>query len=764
MNIDETDSRRLVENLGKEHILFRHDAAGVMSYVSPSITAILGYAPGEFRGHYSAFLTEDPANAAVPRITELGLRGERQPPYEVEVRHKDGGARWLEVTGFPVRDRSGTITGLEGIAKDVTGRKQLATAQQASERRFKELFAQAPLGVAMIDSSTGQIQELNPMFARIADRTEAEMRRVDWMSITHPDDIQKDLDQMARMNAGEIPGFRMEKRYLRPGGAVVWIDMTIAPLKLGADAPPHHLCMIQDITERKEMEEALSKSQKLSEGIINAITDEVWFADADKKFRLMNQAAIRNFATDKPVDVEELTRSLEVFRSDGSPRPVEEAPPLRALEGQTVINQEEIMRLPLSGELRHRQVSAAPVRDAQGAIIGSVSVVKDVTRQKQSESAHADMQRLESLGNLAGGIAHDFNNILTAILGNLSLLQAKLDGDGEALALLTEAREACGTAKGLSNELLTFAKGGAPVVQAADLRLVFAQAAVFAARGTKTRCVFRLGDAPLMVDIDKDLISRVVQNLVLNATQAMPLGGDFTVTAEIVDLGATANPPRAAGRFVRLTAEDQGMGIKPEALAKIFDPYFSTKGVGRGLGLSICYSIMLKHGGKISAALRPGAGAVFTLHFPCADAAGAADAPADREKPALKIGGGKVLIMDDEVSLARVLKRIVEHLGGEADTMTNGKDALDAYRRAMEAGKPFDVVIMDLTVAGGMGGMEMIGALLALDPSAKAIVSSGYADDPVMAGFARHGFSDKLAKPYDIEQVSAALRRVLGRS
>jgi len=629
MSSDERDCRRLTENLGKGYFFFRHDASGVLTYVSPSIQDMLGYTPADYLPHFKARMTDDPGNASVARRTEMGLQGERQPPYEVEVLHKDGSARWLEVTEFPMRDRSGRITGLEGIAKDVTEYKRLATALQASERRFKELFAQAPVGVAMIDSHTGRIQELNPMFARIAGRSEEEMRRVDWMSITHPDDIQKDLDQMARMNAGEIPGFRMEKRYLRPGGAVVWIDMTIAPLKIEADAPPHHLCMIQDITERKKLEEALTRAQNL-----------------------------------------------------------------------------------------------------------------------------------DSLGNLAGGIAHDFNNILTAILGNLSLLHAKLGADGEALALLTEAREACGTAKGLSNELLTFAKGGSPIVQAADLRLVFAQAALFAARGTKTRCVFHFGETPLMVDIDKGLISRVVQNLVLNATQAMPQGGDFTVTAEIVDQEATGNPPRAAGRYVRVTAEDEGLGIKPEALPKIFDPYFSTKGVGRGLGLSICYSIMLKHGGNISAAPRPGAGAVFTLHFPCA-AAGAADAPADREKPAL---GASILIMDDEVSLVRVLKRIVEHLGGEADTVTNGKDALDAYRRAMEAGRPFDAVIMDLTVAGGMGGMEMIGSLLALDPSAKAIVSSGYADDPVMTEFTRRGFSDKLVKPYDIAQASAALRRVLGRS
>jgi CheY-like chemotaxis protein len=360
---------------------------------------------------------------------------------------------------------------------------------------------------------------------------------------------------------------------------------------------------------------------------------------------------------------------------------------------------------------------------------------------------------------LAGGIAHDFNNILTAILGNISLLKPKIEGDGEAVEILTEAQNACGAAKGLSNQLLTFAKGGSPIASAMDLRPVLTQAAAFATRGTSARCVFDLGDSPLIVSIDKDQISRVIQNLVINAAQAMAQGGEITLRAEVVALEASANPNRPAGRYVRLTVSDQGAGIKPENLNKIFEPYFSTKGVGRGLGLALSYSIMAKHGGNIGAEVKPGAGAVFILHFPIADAA---DAPAVEDRPALTAGSGKVLIMDDEAALAKVLKRIVEHLGYQTEVVKDGQAGLDAYSLAMREGKPYDAVILDLTVAGGMGGKEAIAKLKALDPQAKAIVSSGYANDPVMAGYAAHGFSWVLTKPYTIEQVSEALRQVLG--
>ncbi|MEQ1918991.1 MAG: ATP-binding protein, partial [Elusimicrobiota bacterium] len=400
-------------------------------------------------------------------------------------------------------------------------------------------------------------------------------------------------------------------------------------------------------------------------------------------------------------------------------------------------------------------VSVTALREAGNAIIGYLLIGTDNTLRKQAEVSLANTQRLESLGVLAGGIAHDFNNVLTAILGNLSLLQSELRAGGEAQKLLTqahqelllEAERACGTAKGLSNQLLTFAKGGSPVVTVMDLRLLLKEAAVFAARGSNVRCVFELSESPLVVNIDNNQVAQVIQNLILNAIQAMPGGGEIMVRAGL-----------EGGSCIDVSFKDHGSGIQPKLLNRIFDPYFSTKAAGRGLGLAMFNSIMTKHGGSITADSTPGEGAVFTLRFPVAMAA---YAPPEHKLPVKVAGKGNVLIMEDEAVVARVLKRMLEHLGYQAESVGDGRAAVDAYRQALEAGKPYDAVILDLTIPGGMGGKETIGQLLLLDPQAKVIVSSGYSNDPVVSDYSAHGFREVMLKPYVLEDVSEAMRRVL---
>lgn len=400
--------------------------------------------------------------------------------------------------------------------------------------------------------------------------------------------------------------------------------------------------------------------------------------------------------------------------------------------------------------------AASAVRDRRGSIIGAVLSLRDVTEQRRVEAELFKARNLKLLGVLAGGIAHDFNNILTGILGSLSILQLK--AAGEYLDLITEAQDACGVAKGLSHQLLTFSSGGSPVVKVMDLRNLLLRAAEFAARGSSTRCVFDLGESPLVVNIDKDQIAQVVQNLVINAVQAMPQGGEIKVRALVVTLGEHQLPPLAAGPYVRVTVEDQGTGITPENLQHIFDPYFSTKASGRGLGLSVCHSIMLKHGGLISAVSKPGSGSAFTLHFPALSAEALA---VESGQPALAAGSGRVLVMDDEAVVTTVSTRMLKLLGYKADFVEDGRAAVEAYRKAHESGKPYDAVILDLMIPGGMGGKEALCRLKAINPDVKALVSSGYSDHPIMSEYADYGFAGALCKPYRIAEVSEALRRIL---
>jgi CheY-like chemotaxis protein len=386
-----------------------------------------------------------------------------------------------------------------------------------------------------------------------------------------------------------------------------------------------------------------------------------------------------------------------------------------------------------------------------------VHVSRDITDNKDKERTHIQLQKLESLGVLAGGIAHDFNNILTTILANISLLQSRGAVSGESLEWIEEAQAACGTAQGLARQLLTFAKGGSPVVEVVDLRPVLMQAAAFATRGSNARCIFDLGEDPLATSIDVDQVTQVVQNLVLNASQATPQGGDITIRARTADLGEREQVPLPAGCYILVSVADRGVGIAPEILSKVFDPYFSTKGVGRGLGLSACHSIMLRHGGIIRAESTLGVGAVFTLYFP---AQASADIVREPVTPMLVVGSGRVLVMDDEASLAKVLRRLLTSLGYTADSVADGQAALDAYKAAMSSDNPYDAVILDLTIPGGLGGEETIAKLLELDPKVKAVVSSGYSDSTVVAESGKHGFLGTLAKPYGVADVSEVMRRL----
>ena len=400
------------------------------------------------------------------------------------------------------------------------------------------------------------------------------------------------------------------------------------------------------------------------------------------------------------------------------------------------------------------------LKDAEGRVVGLLAIGQDVTERMRAEEALRNKQKLESLGTLAGGIAHDFNNILTGIVGNLSLLKSELKSGDEELELIQEAEGACQTAKGLARQLLTFASGGVPVVQTRDLAPIVRRAADFATRGSNVKCVFRTEDRPFFAEVDKDQISQVIQNLVINSKQAMPTGGNITVDVSAVELAANEVPPLAAGRYVRVAVRDEGLGIPEDALLKVFDPFFSSKGQGRGLGLAVCHSIVVKHGGHVGVESRPGAGTTFTIQLPAVE-----EAPLVRKTGAALSnvsGGGWILVMDDDESVARVLKRMLKKLGYEVVTVPDGAWALEEYRKAKESGRPFDVVIMDLTIPGGMGGKEAGKQLKELDPRARAIVSSGYSNDPVMSEYEAHGFCGVLSKPYRLEDVSMLLARVLG--
>lgn len=398
-------------------------------------------------------------------------------------------------------------------------------------------------------------------------------------------------------------------------------------------------------------------------------------------------------------------------------------------------------------------------RNPQGVITHYQGILEDVTERRRIDKEMLKMEKLQSLGVLAGGIAHDFNNFLTGIIGNLSLAKLEIRPNDPVARTLNEMAKAAARAKDLTQQLLTFSKGGEPVKRTARIGELVREAAQFALRGSNVRCDLQI-DADLRPsEIDEGQIAQVLHNLMINADQAMPDGGAVRIGGTNVTLPPDNPYALAAGDFIQLTIQDQGLGIKPEHLKKVFDPYFTTKQKGSGLGLAVTYSIVAKHDGQLTVDSKLGEGTVFTILLPAADSAAVV---AHRVHPQLVIGSGRILVMDDEVFIRDLATRMLQKMGYTVTVAEDGRTAVAMYREALEADRAFDAVILDLTVPGGMGGKATVRALQTIDPDVSALVSSGYSNDPVMASYQDYGFCGAVKKPYLIQEMGNLLKKVIG--
>jgi len=390
-----------------------------------------------------------------------------------------------------------------------------------------------------------------------------------------------------------------------------------------------------------------------------------------------------------------------------------------------------------------------------------VAVARDITERLRMESDLLRIQKLESLGIFAGGIAHDFNNCLTAVMNQISLAKMRLEDPQEALGRLILAEKACLQAKDLTQQLLTFAKGGDPVRRTISIAGLIADALQLVLAGANVKPVLSVPDDLWPVNVDPGQISQVLHNVLINAVQAMPGGGVVRVSARNVPAGAEDLPLMPVKDHVCLNIEDNGPGVSQEHLPRIFDPYFTTKPSGRGLGLAASHSIIRKHEGLIHVETQEGVGTVFTICLP------AAEETADDEWPADASSGAgdraaRILFMDDEKMIRESMEEILKGLGYCATTVRDGREAVEALRKAVEESRSFDVAIMDLTVSGGMGGALAVRELKAIDPRIRAVVSSGYAMAPAMARHVEHGFDAVLPKPYAVAELHQVLQRLLG--
>lgn len=609
--------------------------------------------------------------------------------------------------------------------------------------------------------------------------------------LVHPEDRPSLEKSIANSIKNLIPWFWEGRALVR--GEYRWFQ-GIARATPGADGDMVGDGLILDITERKlaeeklrrqyeeiqvqydemgamneELEETHSELVSLNEGLVaekerlavtlRSIGDGVITTDTLGAVSLVNPVAemltgwSQEEASGLPLDqvfhiIDEKTEK----RLDNPFSRVMRTGEIAVLDANTVLVSRD-------GARRKIDYSGAPIRDGEGRIIGVVLVFRDVTERQLMEEELLRSRKIESLGIFAGGIAHDFNNILTTIVGNISLLRLKPGtSDDESQRLLDDAEKASFRAKDLTRQLLTFSRGGAPVKKTASIVGLLKETSGFALSGSSVILKFEIAKNLWRVNIDEGQMSQVVNNLVLNAKQAMGESGAITVSAENSTISGENPLLDKKGRFVKISIRDQGGGISEKHIRNIFDPYFTTKEDGRGLGLTSSYSIVKKHGGIITVDSREGEGSVFTIYLPAAEPV---EVPAEIKIDDSLTGGGRILVMDDDENVISVLGRILSHTGFDAEFVRDGSAAIAAFSAAKGKGRTFDAVLMDLTVRGGMGGMEAIARLREIDPAVKAIVTSGYSNDPVMSDYKKHGFSGVITKPFRIEELVQTLREVI---
>lgn len=507
----------------------------------------------------------------------------------------------------------------------------------------------------------------------------------------------------------------------------------------------------------KRLEERFQDSEKRYQNLIE-LSPEPIAVHSEGKIVFANPATLKMFGAEKPGDI--IGKPImEVIHPDYRDV-VKKRVKLQREKGKSAtLLEEKFIRL--DGETIYVEVIASPM--TYNGKPASLVLTRDITEKRKMEEELLKSQKLESIALLAGGIAHDFNNILTAILGNISLAEMNLISNKpqKCKNILGEAVKACQHARDLTQQLLTFAKGGEPVKKLESIEKLLKQSVEFVLRGSNVRCEFLLPKTLWTAELDKGQFEQVINNMVINAIQAMPEGGTIQVKAKNVTIDSKSKFKLKSGKYIRISIKDHGIGIPENHISKIFDPYYTTKQKGSGLGLATAYSIIKKHNGIIWVESKIGKGAAFHIFIPASQKT----IPLTTDLEEMKLTGkGSVLLMDDEESVRNVAGNMLEDLGYSVEYAKDGKEAVELYKKAFKAKKSFDIVILDLTIPGGMSGKEAIKKLIKIDPKITAIVSSGYSNNPVMANYKAYGFSGVVEKPYSVQDLGKVLKKIKNNS
>jgi len=657
-----------------------------------------------------------------------------------------GNEYFIDEKAAPIRTIEGKVRGVVFVFRDVT--KECKINDRL--REMATIVEQSEEGISIADLN-GYLKYVNNAWADMHGYPDCEQLIGKNLSIFHTQEqLKSDVEPFNKKviqngyNVGEVG-------HMRKDGTIFLSSMAVTLLKNEKNVPYGFAGFMQDLSELKKMGKDLAESEKRYKALFDAANNSI-FLMKDGIFVDCNPRTLEMFGvTKKDILGKKPNQFSPEFQPDGMKSYDKGKEKIQAtLEGNPQSFRWQHSKL--DETLFDAEVSLTLVDLPTGPHI--LAIVQDITKRKEAENEILKLRKLESIGVLAGGIAHDFNNLLTGIFGNLEMAKLHLSSEHKSYKYLESAEHSMDNAANLTKQLLTFSKGGDPIKEALSIGEIIKETAKFSLRGSNVKLKCEIANDLWVVEADKGQISQVIGNLVINAQQAMPMGGTVTVFAENLKVEGM--------RMVKIEVRDEGVGIAPQYLEKIFDPYFTTKQQGNGLGLATTYSIITKHNGTISAFSTLNEGTVFSILLP---ASNKVEIKGFINKEEIFSGSSSVsadiLVLDDEEIVRNVIGDMLELMGFKVSFAVEGREAVKMYKESVLKKSPFDAVITDLTIPGGMGGQDATIEILKLNPEAKVIVSSGYATDPVVANFQKYGFVDRVVKPYRFKELQRVIERVL---
>ncbi len=756
----ENKYRELVENLND--VVYSVSNEGKITYVSPSVESIIGYTDDELIGRPFGELLHIDDQAMVSEAF-MDVLHNKLKPTEYRIRSKSNEFRWVRTSSSPIYS-NGRVTGLQGVLTDITERKQAEEAL-VNEKNLSEAIIESIPGMLYVYDDQGNHIRHNKRHEEMTGYSAEELSHLNPLSWY--DDKADILRVESAINDVFAKGYGQVEAPMRiKNGEKLMMHFTGS--KLVMNGKKYFVGVGTDITDRKQAEEALRESEEKYRTILETIPDPVVAYNSQHKITYINEAFERTYGWSKN---ELINREIDFV----PPEEVENTKEAwqRTLAGEKVFF--ETKRKTKDGRLLDIQLRTAILNDRFGNHLVSIVIHRDISERKRLEALLQQAHKMELVGTLAGGIAHDYNNLLAAIIGNISMAREETAPHSVMAELLHEAEQASLKARDLTHQFFTLSQGGHPIKGLGSIGNLLREIPERVQARDGIEYTFSIQNDLWPVLYDPKQMGHSISNLLMNAVEAMPQGGCITIQAEnqfIENKNESSEVPFKEGKYVRISIKDEGRGIPEEHLDRIFDPYFSTKdrGVqkGMGLGLASAYAIVQKHGGRIVVHSKTGLGTTVTIYLPAAEEKREEESAKQKSDDiglstsSVQTTIKRILFMDDEESLRNLAQKMLERLGYEVETVKDGVEATLKYKEQMDSGEPFDAVILDLTIKGGMGGDQAIKELIKIDPDVKAIVSSGYFNDPIITNFKEYGFQGAMPKPYQKVDLETVLKKVLG--